>query len=213
MSIAKRLAALAVAAVMLFCLAACKGGSPQGDKEGTETALPSDNALAAELTAAQQERAKLLAAAFMRFGEYDITEGVTISRIEEMINCMYCTILDESEVEGFGRVTIEEADDMLRSVFGSDTLELVLRTKYDASEEQDYYSMNDYYYVRRIAEVYDYEITSVSPIADEDGAVIGVKVMVDAKSNGIDNVTIALDLADNSEGELCVKRCELFNWS
>lgn len=206
----KRSAAFVMAVITLLCICACKG-RPSGDT-GDPTQSPAE-AVSTELTEAQRERVLVLAAAFRRFGEYDLTEGLTLTRIEEMVNCMYCSMLGESEVEGYGRVTKDEADSMLKSVFGSDTIELGLRTKYDASKDQEFYFMNDYYYIRRIEEDHEYKIASTAPVTDDNGEVIGVRVLVEAFKDGKGDVTIALEVANNSAGELCVKRCVLYDWA
>lgn len=205
MEIIKKALAGLLAALMLLGVCACGKRGNNADPTPAPTKAPYTDP-----DAADEARILELAAAFERFGEIDPEEGVTVNGMEYMIYCWYCDKLVECETADFGKVPFGEADKMVCSVFGSDDIKLVLRTKFDPTEDQNYYALNDHYYVRIAEPEYEYRISKVEPLENEDGAVVGTKATVDALSGGEVIISIVMGLGRNSEGQYFVRSCSFF---
>ena len=210
----KRSISVLLALLMLAALAACaprQGNGPQ----------PTEAPDAAGLTEEQSRRIIELAAAFDEFGEFSLDKGLELASAERMIYCYYRGLLPESELKGFGRVTVEEGLAALAGVFKGMQVPEILRTKYNAAEEQELFILNGFYYIR-LPEGQDkqFELRRVEPINGEPEASSGKKddkagegieptlrAFVDVKAGGKLEKVIVLDLMPNEEWQFSAAGC------
>lgn len=202
MKILKRLAALLLAALMLASVCACAKRGNEGEPSPEPT-----KAGYVEPDAAGEARIIELAAALERFGGIDPEFGVTVNDMEYMVYCWYCDKLEECETPGFGKVSHDEADSMLRSVFGNDDVKIILRTNFDPIKDQNYYSLNGYYYVRIEEPLHEYSLFKTEPLKSEEGEVIGTKATVDALTGGERILSVILELGTGSDGQYYARSC------
>ncbi|MBO4562528.1 MAG: hypothetical protein J5772_02830 [Clostridia bacterium] len=200
MKLVSRLCAALLAVLTLLCLASCKARKPSpAEPEKTE---------ASGLTASQEARVRELAAAFRLFGDCDAAKGIAIAACERMVYCFYTSALEASDVEGYGRVSVDDANAMLSSIFRGLDFKGIMRTKYDPNADQELFALNDYYYVKRTdGTAFAYEIASVSDLKDEDGNTYGVRVGVDITENGETYGSMELDLVPDENAVYSVVKC------
>ena len=161
-----RVSAVIMILVFAFCAFGCAGGRNGKTDERFG------------LSEAQYAELMRLSCAFRVFGEYDLTLGVELDKLEYMVFCYYSPQLTETDEGGFGTVPAEEADDMLDRVFGIKMMD-VLRRSYDSEQEQTYYYKNGAYKVMRTDDsAYAYRITSLEKTADSGGEKYTVNVLV-----------------------------------
>lgn len=192
-------------ALCALTAAACKkqGGGSGGPAEETQAAEQGDG-----LTSEQRARILELAAAFRQFGEYDRSEGVTFDKLEYIVFCMFADKVKESEPEGFGSVSAEEADRAIQGVFGNITIMDVMRREYDEEAEQTYYFKDGEYKVM-ITDNSAYTYSIVSAETAEDGK---VTAQVEVKRGGADELTLTLTLQPNGEYVYRVEKCAVNMW-
>lgn len=185
---------------LLGCLAACSRGGEGPAPEGT--CAPEG------LTQAQQERIMRLAKAFNEFGPFDIEEGLDFGTCEYMIYCFFMNALPESELSGFGKVTVEEADKALDGVFKGMKLPELMRTKFDAAQEQDYFVLNGCYYIRMMGEpAEEFSFIDAKPYTEE-GSPATLRAKVEVRSEGRVERVIVLDLMPDEEWVYSAVKCD-----
>ena len=195
MKLIKRILAAALAAVMLLILFGCA----QKDKPGD----------ALVLTEAQKQRICTLAGAFLKFGPCDMKNGMQVTGFERIIYCLYTNKLGESEAEGYGKVTVEETDEAVDSVFKGIKILDIFRTKYDVNKEQELYRVGDYYYVRLSNEDVSCDIRSAEQLTDEKGRTTGVKASVAVSVNGVPTAVVTLEMPFEEKYEFSVTSCSI----
>ena len=172
--IALALACAVLAGAVLFAFGGCKKKDEAPSGEGGFA-----------LTDAQTERIKELAEAFYEFGPFDMDAGIDISKIERFIWCMYAHKLDESAFSGYGRVALDETDEMIDSVFKGIKIHDKIRTKYDITKDQELFLLNDYYYVKLPdTSAPEAKIVSAEPLTDDGGNIIGVIAKAEVTCGG-----------------------------
>lgn len=196
---ALRITALILALVSIAALCGChKEETPVKPEKGEKTAL----------TEEQTARAVEIARAFDLFGECDIEKGLELRRVEYMVYCMYTGTLAESGVEGYGMVDKDEADDMLAKLFKGFEPKSMIRTKYDASKDQDYYLSEGRYFVRLTdTSGYEFKVTEAHELVDQKGARLGDVVLVSVIKDGAADKTIKLELIDSDTAVYSIRKC------
>lgn len=211
-----RITALIVSLLAVLQLCACSGGNEGDEPTVTEpaeteqvTAAPRDEAGDANLTEAQEARIKKLAAAFFRFGPCNMKEGVPVSQLERIIYCMCCDDIAPCELDGYGRISIEEADALVSSVFKDVSIPDLFRTKYDAAAEQELFLLNDHYYIRITDDpVVSTEMISCRDLAESDGRVTGIVAEVRVLTQNGGGAVVKLELDPIEEYEYTLISCE-----
>ena len=200
MDLRKTTAAL-LAAIMLLCAWTLACGPRQNNGEEPEEL---------KLTEAQKERILELAQAFSLYGPVDVEEGFPITRLEYLIPCFWSCKLEGSEVEGYGRISIEEADASIDGMLPGAKIPELVRTAYDPSLDQDYYVRDGYYYIRLTdASKVDCELESWSFITDEAGENTGVRATVKVSENGKPRAGVTLVLPFSEAYEFSVSECTI----
>ena len=93
------------------------------------------------------------------------------------------------------------AERELKEVFGVDPSGL-LRTQYDPSKEQEFFYLNNYYYVRRTEEAgASYKVLSREDLIDAKENVRGVAVKVAVMENNELESEVCMELLFAGEGE------------
>lgn len=196
----RKAALLTALLTLLFCACAKKPGGDPADP----TASPEGPAIK------DDERVKTLAAAFRLYGEVEKTAGIPLNDIERFVYCMYTSSLDECELKGYGRIEGAKADEMLKAVFGVDPGG-ILRAEYDPAKQQEYFYLNNYYYVLRSENAgTEYRVLSSEDLIDAKEQVRGVAVTVGVFENGELESEIYLELlfCENEEW-LTIQKCEI----
>ena len=195
-----------LSAVLLLCMAfalifacACTGAG----QKPAETEAPEGG-----LTQQQEERILRLAKAFDVFGPFDMEySGLELSTGERMVYCYYTGLLDEAELEGYGRVTIEEAENTLAGVFKGMELPEFIRTKYDPSKDQKAFALNGYYYIRLEPKVgMQYTIKSAEAVEIKDSPVT-MRARVEVACRGEVEKQLLLELIPNEEWVYSAYKC------
>lgn len=195
-----KMTALLLAIVMLAAFAGCKKDAITDDKPQTGGE--------AELTDAQIRRAKELASAFRLFGECDVEKGIDIRSAEYMVFCMYTGRLERSDVEGYGIVSLEDANGMLAELFKGFDPKSMLHTKYDAEKEQPlYYSEGRYFVLISDLSSYDYEVTRANELVGAKGQRLGDVLNVKVLKDGQPETTIVLELYDSESAVYSIRKC------
>ncbi len=192
-----------ICAALLALLCAC---GAQTDADPT----PAPNSADGILTSDQQTIVLRLASAFRMFGTYDVDIGTTnLMEQEFFIFCYYTDHLAECEVDGFGRVPISDADRLLNDTFGPYEITDLLRTKFDPSKEQTYYTLDDNYYVLITdGSAYDFEIKSAE--TTERGVSVIVTVYKDGA--GECDITLVLDSNEDTSWGYVVRSATIKMW-
>lgn len=186
-----RLAAIGLAVVLACAFAACTGKKAEG------------------LTEKETARVVELARTFRIFGEYDSEEGFELRRYEYLVYSAASWRLKESgDFKGYGRISHEEAKKLAEGAAvgaAADTL----YTKYKPSEIQAVFTIGDDYFVQLSDDsAYEYEVSSVKVLKDENGSRTGVLVIVGV-TGGESDFSVSLELKDDAENVFKVKKCEL----
>ena len=195
----KRFSALLLAAALVLGLAACSGNGGDAPAEF-------------KLTRAEEDRIISLARAFRIYGEFDGESGFELRQFEYLVYSLTTCELSESDVAGYGRVSLEEADELVNGVLGGKLNSAgLIRTKYKANEIQVIYAIGDYYYVMRTDDgAYTYTISSAWALTDDDGARTGVAALVTV-SGGESEFKLAFELLDSETSVFSVRKCEIQN--
>lgn len=190
-------------AAAIALLSAC--GKPAQDNGGEEP-FPG-------FTEAQRERIAELAELFSVFGPCDIEEGLPVSRIEALIPCHWADKLPEAELTGYGRVTVEEADEFVDSVLKGVKLNDFSRTDYDPTVEQDCFVLNGYYYIKLSGRELSAKIVSIETLEIEDGETKPVRAVADVY-DGEELVTrVTLRLRPDGADGFYILKAELGDYS
>ena len=194
-----RTAAFALALIFAAALCGCHKEKEQVKPEkGGETVLSEE----------QNARAAELGRAFSLFGECDIDKGLELRRVEYMIYCMYTGTLGPTDVEGYGMISREEADEMLRELFNGFDPKSIVRTKYDAEEDQALYLSGDRYFVKLSdLSAYEYKVTASNELVDRNGERLGDVVTVSVINGGTPEMALRLELIDSAEAVYSIRKC------
>lgn len=198
MNLIKRMLLMVLAALTALALFGCAKPNADGDPQQTEAAL----------TEEQTARIEFLAEAFARFGPCDMKNGLTLSWMERIIPCVWAGRLEECELEGFCKVTLEEADATVDSVFKGMEIPDYTRKKYDASQDQEYFLLNGYYYMK-LAKPLTARIDSVKPFEDAETGAERVRATVSVFEEGELMTVVTMELAPDAESCYSVVRTEL----
>ena len=199
-------------ALVFICACGHENADPEPTHEPSSIATDKDGNVL--LTDAQEERVRELASAFYRFGPCKMKEGVSVSRLEYIIFCLYCEDLEPSETEGFGCITKEDADKAVDSVFSGVKIPDLVRAKYDPDKEQDYYLLDDKYYIRLTDDrTADIEIRRCEKRTDEEtgSEALVVEVHVTTVKGGEGD--LRLELAPSNENIFTLLDCEALHSS
>lgn len=205
----------ALAALLMLAVSLCAcGKKPNGGEITPATELPADMDGTVIPTEEQRDRILALAAAFRQFGEY--SEGsLTFAKLEHMVFCMFTDSdeLADCDRAGFGRISSEAADKMLRGVFGDMEIMDVMRRKYDPDEDQTYYfSGGSYYVVRTDNSDYGYELKGVKAYKGEDGRTYHAAI-VTVSRGGQTEMDLVFSLIPDAEHIYRVSACDISMWS
>ncbi|MCR5808643.1 MAG: hypothetical protein K6G56_03680 [Clostridiales bacterium] len=188
------IAAVIISALWAIIFCGCgkePGKDPVSPTEETATEAP-----------LVDEKVIELAAAFRLFGGVDAQTGLDLGRLEHFVYCMYTSSLEECELEGYGRVSVETADAMINAVLGVDP-KGILRTEYDPTKEQELFCLNSYYYVRRTdGSGFRYEIKSDEEVKNDKGEVQGREVSVNVFEGDELESVLVMKLLPPEEGAL-----------
>lgn len=204
-------AALVLALAFALCACACGRTDPEsGIQPASEPPASNSNV---DITEVQRQRILELASAFRQFGEYG-SDGANFAKMEHIVFCLYTDSneLESCDVEGFGVIPAETADNAIKSVFGNIEIMDVMRRKFDPEEDQTYYFKNgDYYIMRTDNSAYTYSIESVKYMQDDNGHDCHAAV-VTVLREGKNEMDLIFTLMPNDDSVYRVEACDISLW-
>ena len=150
-----------------------------------------------------------LAELFSKFGPCDIEEGIQLTKIERLIPCHWADRLEEAELEGYGKVTVEEADAFVDSVLKGIKLTDLVRTKYDPTKDQECFVLNGHYYIKLSGKKLSGKVISAETLEIVDGDTKPVRAVVDVYEGDVFSTRVTMRLRPDGAESYYILACEL----